>query len=166
MGNSSTKENWNDWFQEWGGRFLLFARQQVGSFAEAEDVLQEAFVQVWSKREEFTRIEPGLFFTHIRRLAINRARGDKRRQRREETFAQDHEPGLFGPTGDPDTADLAQQALQQLPHEQREILVLKIWGEQTFESIGQTLDISPNTAASRYRYGLENLRRLMKGGVQ
>ncbi|MEJ1974466.1 MAG: sigma-70 family RNA polymerase sigma factor [Lacunisphaera sp.] len=49
-------------------------------------------------------------------------------------------------------------ALQRLPDEQREVLVLKIWQELTFEQIGEVLGISPNTAASRYRYALTALR--------
>jgi RNA polymerase sigma-70 factor (ECF subfamily) len=51
-----------------------------------------------------------------------------------------------------------EEALQRLPRDQREVLVLKIWGELTFEQIGMTLELSPNTAASRYRYALAALR--------
>ena len=40
---------------------------------------------------------------------------------------------------------------------------MKIWGEQTFAEIGEILGISQNTAASRYRYGLEALKRHLGG---
>lgn len=50
-------------------------------------------------------------------------------------------------------------ALQKLPVEQTEVVVLKIWEELTFAEIGEVLHISPATAASRYRYGLEKLER-------
>ena len=165
MENQLNEDNWRDWINEWGDRFLLFARQQASSFAEAEDILQEAIVHIWSKREAFPHIEPGLVFTQIRRKAVDHARSRKRRQRREETYVADNEPAFFEDAESLQTGDL-QQALQELPREQREVVVLKVWGEQTFESIGQTLDISPNTAASRYRYGLEQMRRLMKGGME
>lgn len=158
----NTGENWRDWLQEWGDRFLLFARQQAGTHAEAEDVLQEAIVHVWSKRELFPKIEAGLIFTHIRRLAIDKARKNSRRKLREEAYAQEHASPLFEAQGDGFSGEL-QSALEQIPLEQREVVVLKIWGEQTYESIGKTLDISANTAASRYRYGLENLRKCLKG---
>jgi len=49
-----------------------------------------------------------------------------------------------------------------LPAPQREVITLKVWGGLTFAEIAATLDIPPNTAASRYRYGLEELRRLTK----
>ena len=52
----------------------------------------------------------------------------------------------------------AMRGLAALPQEQREVIVLKIWHEHTFEEIGELLDISPNTAAGRYRYGLQKLR--------
>jgi RNA polymerase sigma factor (sigma-70 family) len=54
---------------------------------------------------------------------------------------------------------VVEAALRRLPSEQREVLVLKIWGELTFEQIAGQLAISPNTAASRYRYGLAALRK-------
>jgi hypothetical protein len=50
-------------------------------------------------------------------------------------------------------------ALRRLPPEQRDVLVLKIWGELTFEQVAAQLEIPPNTAASRYRYALTTLRR-------
>jgi RNA polymerase sigma-70 factor (ECF subfamily) len=54
-------------------------------------------------------------------------------------------------------------ALRTLPAEQAEVVVLKIWEDLTFAEIGQILDTSPNTAASRYQYGLAKLtRRLSK----
>jgi len=51
--------------------------------------------------------------------------------------------------------------LHRLPSAQREVLTLKIWGELTFDEIARELDISHNTAASRYRYALAALRNEM-----
>ena len=48
--------------------------------------------------------------------------------------------------------------LTQLPVEQREVIVLKIWHRYTFDEIGEVLEISPNTAAGRYRYGLQKIK--------
>lgn len=49
-------------------------------------------------------------------------------------------------------------ALDALPDDQREVVVLHIWGELTFSQISELLSISSNTAASRYRYALAKLR--------
>ena len=50
-------------------------------------------------------------------------------------------------------------ALDHLPRDQREVLVMKIWNELTFAEIAEALGISQNTAASRYRYGLAALKK-------
>ena len=60
-----------------------------------------------------------------------------------------------------DTSRALQVALSKIPEKFREVISLKIWGEQTFDEIGAALEISPNTAASRYRYGMEALRRCL-----
>ena len=57
----------------------------------------------------------------------------------------------------------AMRCLAELPFEQREVIVLKIWHEYTFEEIGELLAISPNTAAGRYRYGLHKMQARLKG---
>jgi RNA polymerase sigma-70 factor (ECF subfamily) len=54
-----------------------------------------------------------------------------------------------------------EQALQILPDDQRQVVVLKVWGELTFAQIASALDISPNTAASRFRYALRRMRDQM-----
>ena len=53
-------------------------------------------------------------------------------------------------------------AVQGLSDKLREVVVMKIWGDLTFAQISETLAISPNTAASRYRYALEQLAQSMK----
>lgn len=69
--------------------------------------------------------------------------------------------GLFAPANDPDEQTFCEalsQALGQLPADQRAVVHLKLWEGLTFDEIAGTLDIPPNTAASRYRYGLDKLR--------
>jgi DNA-directed RNA polymerase specialized sigma24 family protein len=55
------------------------------------------------------------------------------------------------------------RCLADLPVDQREVIVLKIWHEYTFDEIGELLEISPNTAAGRYRYGLQKLKLRLEG---
>jgi RNA polymerase sigma-70 factor (ECF subfamily) len=52
--------------------------------------------------------------------------------------------------------------LGELPVEQRAVVHLKLWENLTFEQIAEALDIPPNTAASRYRYGLDKLRARLR----
>jgi len=51
--------------------------------------------------------------------------------------------------------------LASIPDDQRHVIVLHVWGELTFAQIAEILDISSNTAASRYRYALAKLREAM-----
>jgi RNA polymerase sigma-70 factor (ECF subfamily) len=160
MAARNETDDWQEWYRKWGSRFYLFACQQAGRRDLAEDILQDAIVAVWSKREKLPRLEPGLVFLQIRRCAIDRVRKERRRKAREETFERDFgcnfKPGPNGSTGE------IQDALAQLPHEQQEVVVLKIWCGQTFAQIGRALGISANTAASRYRYGIQHLRKQIK----
>ena len=55
------------------------------------------------------------------------------------------------------------KCLADLPQDQREVIVLKIWHRYTFEAIADLLEISPNTVAGRYRYGIQKLRACLEG---
>ena len=58
---------------------------------------------------------------------------------------------------------MLESSLRDLPSKFSEVIVMKIWGGRTFAEIGETLGISMNTAASRYRYGIEALRKRLTG---
>ena len=158
--------NWKVWFEVHGPSLLLCARQWTHSIADAEDVLQEAFVRYWRHQRHLPGHPRALLITSIRRVATDQARGNSRRVAREEKSIG--AAGETVPFFEPRMADDAgrsyeiEAALGCLPAEQREVLVLKIWNELTFEQIAQTLEILPNTAASRYRYALVALRKELK----
>jgi RNA polymerase sigma-70 factor (ECF subfamily) len=59
-------------------------------------------------------------------------------------------------------ADDLSDALKTLPPEQREVIALKVDGGLTFGQIAEILGVNANTAASRYRYALEKLRRVLE----
>jgi len=166
--------SWREWLEECGPKLLLFARQQTRNSQDAEDVLQDSLVKLAKKVNEntFTGGQDGwlpFIYTSIRRGAIDLGRKNDRRGRREDKayVASDIESeGIddpwFGAFDAQD--DLGQQletALKDLPEKFAEVISLKIWGDLTFAEIGENLDISQNTAASRYRYGLEALRKLL-----
>jgi RNA polymerase sigma-70 factor (ECF subfamily) len=102
-----------------------------------------------------------LLVTSVRRAALDQARRNGRRAAREEhaTEGETAFRQFFCPVAADERRAEIEDALRLLPTEQREVLMLKIWGELTFEQIGETLELSPNTAASRYRYALAALRQ-------
>ena len=166
--------SWGEWLRENGSKLLLFARQQTRSHADAEDVLQEALVKLAKKVNDgtFDGGQPAWLpyvYTSIRRCAIDLGRKDDRRTLREEKVEADrqiHTGGKVDPWFESTAADdesrvFLEEGLKELPEKFSEVIVLKIWGERTFAEIGEALKISQNTAASRYRYGLEALRKVL-----
>ena len=156
---------WKEWFEAHGPRLLLCARQWCRSLADAEDVLQDAFVRYW-RRQRHLPGEPGaLLVTSIRRAALDRSRRDARRSGREERAGGPESDGpLFeAEAGEADGRRAGlERAIGLLAPEQREVLVLRVWEDLTFEEIGRVLRLSPNTAASRYRYALNALRKQLE----
>jgi RNA polymerase sigma-70 factor (ECF subfamily) len=158
MENVASHEDWKVCFAEFGPGLLLFARQWVRSPADAEDVVQEAFVKFWRRNHKVDN--RALLYATVRSIALDLIRRDSRRARREAEALSDAEQS-FQPQFE--SRDESQQALaaaiDRLPHEQREVLVMKIWNELTFAEIAAALEISNNTAASRYRYALSALKK-------
>ncbi|MBP7949685.1 MAG: sigma-70 family RNA polymerase sigma factor [Verrucomicrobiales bacterium] len=167
--NHPSSEVWKDWFVRNGSRLLMFARQQTRTELDAEDVLQDAMVRLWKsglvESKENGVVEPSLAaaFTQVRRAAIDQARKNIRRANREERAVEMEDASVwFDSTLEQDErAAQIEKALKTLPDFNKEVVILKIWGELTFEEIAETLDIPMNTAASRYRYALEKLRRTL-----
>src|ERR1700757_2603387 len=160
MENVATHEEWKVCFSELGPGLLLFARQWVQSAADAEDIVQEAFVRFWQRNHSIEK--RGLLYAMVRTIALDLIRRDSRRARREAVAVSESEQTIepeFQTEGE-DQQALA-VALDGLPKDQREVLVMKIWNELTFAEIAEVLGISQNTAASRYRYGLATLRKTL-----
>lgn len=143
--------------------FLLnFTRDEE----DTHDVLQEVFIRLAR--------QPGLLRgarderAFLMRLAHNAAIDlIRRRGTREKYHSQiaEESPSIFAPTKNPDEAAFRESlslALAELPPEQRAVVHLKLWENLTFEQIAETLGIPPNTAASRYRYGIDKLRERLR----
>jgi RNA polymerase sigma-70 factor (ECF subfamily) len=173
---ASAPSDWREWLQLHGPKMLLFARQQTRSHEDAQDVLQDALVKLVEKirNEEFiggSEAWQPYLYTTIRRLAIDLSRRDDRRRRREDSVGTDTEeasneafhPWFESESSDDETRAQVEDKLKELPEKFAEVIVMKIWGERTFAEIGEILGISQNTAASRYRYGLEALKRSLGG---
>jgi RNA polymerase sigma-70 factor, ECF subfamily len=137
---------------------LLFARQWVRSGADAEDIVQEAFVKFWRRNHNIDN--RALLYATVRSIALDLIRRDSRRARREAEAYSEAE-GTVEPQFEiaNESQRLVGNAVDRLPHEQREVLVMKIWNDLTFAEIAEALEISQNTAASRYRYALAALKK-------
>ena len=158
MEDVATDENWKSCFSQLAPGLVLFARQWARSAADAEDIVQEAFVRFWKKQHSFEN--RGLLYAMVRSIALDFLRRDSRRAKRESAAMSDADHAVepvFEIEDDSQRAVVA--ALDLLPGEQREVLVMKIWNDLTFAEIASALAISQNTAASRYRYALTALKK-------
>src|SRR5437588_8786494 len=158
MENVATDENWKICFSKLAPGLVLFARQWTRSAADAEDVVQEAFVKFWTRNHDIGN--RGLLYATVRSVALDLLRRDSRRARREATALSDADQSMQPAFEIEDDSQRALVAgIDLLPAEQREVLVMKIWNDLTFADIGAVLGISQNTAASRYRYALAALKK-------
>jgi RNA polymerase sigma-70 factor, ECF subfamily len=137
---------------------ILYGRALGLSHGEAEDVVQETFIALMQKAE-MPREPEHYCLRSFRNRALNYKRSLWRRLTRELESTR-----WFEKTeGESPAERIAMQQLAELPPEQREAIVLKIWNRCTFEEIGELLEISPNTAAGRYRYGLQKIKAQLEG---
>ena len=161
MQNVANVEDWRSCFSAAAPGLLLFARQWVRSAADAEDVVQDAFVKFW-KRNQSVKNRPLLYAT-VRSTALDLIRRDSRRARREaNVFAESEQTTEPQFEFDDESQRALGAAMDRLPHDQREVLVMKIWNDLTFAEIANILGISQNTVASRYRYALAGLKKTLQ----
>jgi len=158
-----------------GLRLFATARTMLASPAEAEDVVQDLFVELARMRHRLAAVDDldGYLFTMLRHAVSRRLRRRSLARRVLDRLGRERLGGgrLGGgrtgsdgfaaapaqlPAEPPDEALAA--AVAALPAAQREVVALKIDGGLTFAEIAAVLGTSANTAASRYRYALEKLR--------
>jgi RNA polymerase sigma-70 factor (ECF subfamily) len=145
------------WLDQHAAALVLFARGWVSSHADAEDVVQEAFVRFWRSRDRVS--DPAAYlYACVKRCALEWIRAGARRSRREEATARAEAEPLFQDALEQQERRMAiEEALASLPEKQREVLVMRIWGDLSFPQIAEALGVPTETASSRYRYALAKL---------
>ena len=148
------------WFDACGAALVLYARQWL-EWGQAEEVVQDAFLQLMSQRTAPDNAKAWLF-TAVRHAAISRLRSHQRQRKHTERLASE-QPQWFGARPD-DLIDAAtaQEALAGLPDEQREVIVLRIWAGLTLQEISDITHQPVSTLFSRYQAGLAQLRKRME----
>ena len=133
---------------------------------DTRDVLQEIFTRL--AREpgllRGARDERAFLIRLAHNAAIDFMRRRGTRQKYHEQFGEE-ELSIFAADENPDVAAFREslsRALAELPEDQRAVVHLKLWENLTFEQIATALNIPPNTAASRYRYGIDKMRERLR----
>ena len=159
MGNRIGRDEIRKLYEHHGRGLFAYACSFVTSFASAEDALHQVFERMLRGDLEIEGEPVPYLYRAVRNVALNHIRNRSREVNLEDSW-------LDSPAGMELSGFELQSSLQDLPEEQREVIVLHIWGEKSFEEVAVALDISPNTAASRYRYGLSKLREQFQVGVR
>ena len=155
--------DWKQTFEHLAPQLVLYARQLVDSRADAEDVVQQAFVRWWRRFPEGDAAHIPLLYAAVRTIALDQRRSDHRRVNREAksdiVVAGENAPAFDPLPEQKETAAIVEKALQALPEDQREVITLKLWGDLTFNEIAAMTGSSINTIAGRYRYALQALHK-------
>ena len=125
----------------------------LSSPEDAEDALQETFVKLLDGRMRHARDARAYLFSSARHIALDILR---RRKREVQSTEETAEPTISDVNSD------LQNLLRHLPLDQREVIALKVFQEMTFAEIAVVVKARPNTVASRYRYGIEKLRQMLR----
>lgn len=155
--------DWGTWLQHHGGKLYYFAVHWNAE--DPEDALQHAVVQtaraVTEGRCE-AEAEAALRYAYTTlRHRLHRVRAQQeQRQRSESAWGREH-PLLTADDATEEECRLVEKALQQLPSEEADIVVLHLWENMSFKDIAALLDLNRNTVAARYRKALSTLRHTL-----
>ena len=154
------------------GTLLAVALRILNDHKEAEDVLQEVFLQVWNKAADFDPAQGrplGWAITMARHKAIDRLRSAQRRARLVEEAGQEMapDPATLSPqapetTPRGDEAELVRAALAHLPSEQRQAIEMAFFGGWSQTEIAAKLNEPLGTIKARIRRGMLKLREELK----
>jgi RNA polymerase sigma-70 factor (ECF subfamily) len=146
-------------YDRYASRLLFFAHSLVGDSALAEDLLQECFLRLLDLEPDQVRHDSmrNLLYMILRNLARDESR---RRATRLKSYP------LLAPStvagGEAGRFEGLSLALHALPEEQREVVVLKFYGELTFAEIAELTTVPEPTVKSRYRYAVEKLAEVLR----
>ena len=139
----------------------------------AEDIFQDTFIKVINTLKAGKYNEEGKFLPWVTRIAHNLVIDHFRREKRAPMVNNGDDFDIFEVLGnyDESTEDrmVREQThkdlkalIQLLPSEQKEVLIMRHFGDLSFKEIADITDVSINTALGRMRYALNNLRKMMQ----
>ncbi|MEO9475446.1 MAG: sigma-70 family RNA polymerase sigma factor [Cyclobacteriaceae bacterium] len=139
----------------------------------AEDLMQDVFIKSIKTIKSGRYNEEGKFLPWILRIAHNLAIDQFRKDKRYPTIVMEDGSSVFNTLEfsqapiesehiKQDTHNLLKQYIQELPENQKEVLVMRHYMQMSFQEIADATGVSINTALGRMRYALINLRKKLK----
>ena len=138
----------------------------------AEDIFQDAFIKVINTLRAGKYNEEGKFLPWVTRIAHNLVIDHFRREKRAPMINNGDDFDIFEVLGNYDESTEDRLVREQthkdlkalihmLPDEQKEVLIMRHFGDMSFKEIADVTNVSINTALGRMRYALNNLRKMM-----
>lgn len=157
------ERHWERLWDAHAPALVLFARQWLADRAGAEEAVQGGFVKFWKAcgARGGDGADVPLLFAAVRSEALDLLKSSARRRVRERHAAVDDAWWEEDPLVGRERQAAVHAALEELSPEQREAVVLRVWGGLTFAEIARALDANENTVTARCRRGLETLERLL-----
>lgn len=139
----------------------------------AEDLFQETFIKIIKHLRSDKYAEQGKFLPWMLRIAHNLCIDYFRKIKQEAKVTVANGEDIFSYLSFSDenaekniikkqTELTVQQLIDQLPDDQREVVLLRIYGDLSFKEIAEITNVSINTALGRMRYALNNIRRVIQ----
>lgn len=154
-------------------RLSSFIYSKIGNRSITEDIFQETFIKVIRTLRKGAYNEEGKFLPWIMRIAHNLIIDHFRKSNRMPMFQGADSYNIFSMMGD-DKLDAERQIIKdqidcdlvvlvdELPSEQKEVLMMRIYKDMSFKEISENTGVSINTALGRMRYALINLRKIIE----
>lgn len=154
-------------------RLSSFIYSKVGNRSITEDIFQDTFIKVIRTLRKGAYKEEGKFLPWIMRISHNLIIDHFRKSNRMPMFEGADALNIFSMMGD-DKLDAERQIIkdqidtdltvliEELPGEQREVLMMRIYKDMSFKEISENTGVSINTALGRMRYALINLRKIIE----
>jgi RNA polymerase sigma factor (sigma-70 family) len=156
-------------YEKYIDAMLTLAMGLLGQRAAAEDVVQDVFLSFARSAKDLTA--RGSLHSYLATCVLNRVRDNLRQRQRQARW--DAGPSALGEAPSPDRATILgeqaarlNQAVAELPEEQREVVLLRLRANMRFRDIARLQQTSINTVLGRYRYALDRLRSRLNSKVE
>jgi len=152
------------WYDSYSDRLMLYARNWLGEDA-ARDAVQGAFVRLM--RQSLSPRDPQAWlFRTVRNEAITRLRRRERQRRHGSEIAMQRICWFESHPEDLIDAKTAHEVLMTLPEAQREVVLLRIWGQLSLKQIARIVGSPLTTVHSRYKAALAAIKERMQSSCR
>jgi RNA polymerase sigma-70 factor (ECF subfamily) len=160
MMGSTDSDRLAGWYDAYSDALVLYARHWLGPDA-AQDAVQGAFMKLMAQTLTPSGVKAWLFRT-VRNEAITRIRREQCRRRHDRELSARRTPWFESRPDDLIDGQKAQEVLMALPEAQREVVLLRIWGQLSLKQTAQVVGSSLTTVHSRYKAALAAIKERMQ----